>query len=180
MKYSIKEISDTLGKNPDEGFRMLVNSFMEPVYHHVRRLVENHADAQDITQETFVKAYRSIGNLREYKSLPSWIMRIATNEALRFMQRNREHHLPIDDAENAEMQSLAADEYFYYSDLEAVKLQKAIHTLPPKQQAAFNLRYYDDLNYDEIADILGSSPQSVKVNYNIAKQKIIDYMNRED
>ena len=75
MKYSIKEISDTLGKNPDEGFRMLVNSFMEPVYHHVRRLVENHADAKDITQETFVKAYRSIGSLREYSATENIIVR---------------------------------------------------------------------------------------------------------
>ena len=180
MRHSIEEIGRQLKKQPDEGFRLLVNSFMEPVYHHVRRLVETHADAQDITQETFIKAYRSIGNLREVKSLPSWLMRIATNEALRFMQRNREHLLSIDCPESGEAQTLFADEYIDYSDLEAVKLQKAIHTLPPKQQAAFNLKYYDDLSYEEIAEIIHSSPQSVKVNYNIAKQKIIDYMNKND
>lgn len=178
MRHSTEEISRQLKKHPDEGFRMLVNSFMEPIYHHVRRLVEVHADAQDITQETFIKAYRSIDSLRDVKSLPSWLMRIATNEALRFMQRNHERHIPLDDSASAEALSLAADEYIDYSDLEAVRLQKAIHTLPPKQQAAFNLRYYDDLNYDEIADILESSPQSVKVNYNIAKQKVIDHMNK--
>lgn len=82
MRHSTEEISRQLKKHPDEGFRMLVNSFMEPIYHHVRRLVEVHADAQDITQETFIKAYRSIDSLRDVKSLPSWLMRIATNEEI--------------------------------------------------------------------------------------------------
>lgn len=180
MKYSTEEIAKELQRDPDSGFRMLVASFMEPVYHHVRRLVNVHADAEDITQETFLKAYRSLGNLREIKSLPAWLIRIATNEALRHLQKQRDTGIPIDSPEASGAMQLKADEYFDYSDLEAVKLQKAIHTLPPKQQAAFNLRYYDDLSYEEIAEITGSTPQNVKVNYHIAKNKIIGLMTEDD
>lgn len=176
MRHSVKEIAEQLEKNPDNGFRLLVNSFMEPVYNHVRRLVVNHADAQDITQETFVKAYKAIDGIREIKSLPAWLMRIATNEALRFMQRQKEQHVALDDPDSAEAYQLAADEYFDYSDAEAVKLQEAIHALPPKQQAVFNLRYYDDLNYEEIASILETTPQNVKVNYHHAKNKVVELL----
>lgn len=176
MKHSVDDIAKELQRNPDNGFRMLVASFTQPVYNHVRRLVTVHADAEDITQETFIKAYRSIGNLREAGSLPAWMMRIATNEALRHLQRDNRLSVPIDSPEANEAQSLAADEYFDYTDIEAVRLQEAIKTLPPKQQAAFNLRYYDDMSYEEIASVMETSPQNAKVNYHIAKKKIIDIM----
>ncbi|MBD5225934.1 MAG: sigma-70 family RNA polymerase sigma factor [Bacteroidales bacterium] len=180
MRHSIEEITDQLKKNPDNGFRLLVNSFMEPVYNHIRRLVVNHADAQDITQETFVKAYKGIDGIREIKSLPAWLMRIATNEALRFLQRQKEQHVALDDPDNTEAYQLAADEYFDYSDAEAVKLQNAIHTLPPKQQAVFNLRYFDDISYEEIASILDTTPQNVKVNYHHAKNKVVELLSSMD
>lgn len=179
MKHTIEEIVEQLEKDREKGFRMLVNSFMQPVYHHIRRLVVSHDDAQDVAQETFVKVFKSLPSLRDTKSLPSWIMRIATNEALRFLQNEKNRALP-DPQQPEEAAAIPADEYFDYSDLEAVKLQKAIHALPPKQQAVFNLKYYDDLTYEEIGKITDTSPQTAKVNYHFAKKKIIEIMSADD
>ena len=106
----------------------------------------------------------------------AWVYRIATNEALRLLNRYRDDRVSLNDSVD-ELDSLIADEYVDYSDLEVVKLQKAILTLPTKQQLAFNLRYYDDLGYDEIAGIIGSTADGVKSSYHIAKDKIIKYMN---
>ena len=106
----------------------------------------------------------------------AWIYRIATNEALRILERRRGERFSLDDPK-AGTSSLMADDYLDYSDLEAVKLQKAILSLPTKQQLAFNLRYYDELSYDEIAVVTNTTPANVKANYHIAKEKIIKYMN---
>lgn len=109
-------------------------------------------------------------------SFRSWIYRIATNEALRLLSQRRNDRVPLDDSP-VELNSMMADEYVDYSDLETVRLQQAILALPTKQQLAFNLRYYNELGYDEIADITGSTSENVKSNYHIAKEKIIKYMN---
>lgn len=178
MTYTAEEIKEQLRTDPDKGFRMLVSSFMQPVYNNVRRLVVNHDDAQDVTQETFVKIFKALPGIGEVQSLPAWIMKIATNEALRFLQteKARTQATRLDAEEGVD---LPADEYFDYSDIEAVKLQKAIHCLPPKQQAVFNLKYYDDLSYEEIGQITDCSPQTAKVNYHFAKKKIIELMSAE-
>ena len=151
----------------------------EPVYWHVRRLVGSHADAEDVVQETFIKVYQSLSTLRDNSALKAWLYKIATNEALSHLRRNQNGHVSIDDSA-PDLLALKADEYFDYSDLEAVKLQSAINSLPPKQRVAFNLRYYDDLSYDEIADVTDSTAGNVKVNYHLAKNKIIEYMNSHD
>lgn len=118
-------------------------------------------------------------DLRDDDSLKSWVYRIATNEALRHLRKNSLESYPIDDAP-AGLLELRADEYTDYSDLEAVKLQKAINSLPEKQRVAFNLRYYDELSYEEIAEITGSTPASAKVSYHIAKNRVINFMNNHD
>lgn len=170
-----RNIIAEIRKEPDKGFRLLMAKFNEPVYWHIRRLVVSHNDAQDITQETFIRIFRSFKQLRDDCSLQAWIYRIATNEALRFLERRKEDQYSLDDVANS-LNKMMADEYVDYSDLEAVRLQKAILSLPTKQQLAFNMRYYDELGYDEIAEIIGSSASAVKVNYHIAKDKIISYM----
>ena len=176
MSTTDNDIINAIGKNPEKGFRMLVKKYMQPVYWHIRRLVVAHADAQDASQETFIRVYRSFSSLRDTKAFAAWIYRIATNEALRLLNRYRDDRVSLNDSVD-ELDSLIADEYVDYSDLEVVKLQKAILTLPTKQQLAFNLRYYDDLGYDEIAGIIGSTADGVKSSYHIAKDKIIKYMN---
>lgn len=171
-----RKLAMMTGNEPEKGFRLLMAEYRDAVYWHIRRLVVNHEDAQDATQETFVRIFRSLPGFRGTCSLRSWIYRIATNEAHRVMNRSRP---PLTSLDNnpAELNCIATDEYVNYSDLEAVRLQKAILSLPAKQQLAFNLRYYDGLGYNEIAEITGSTTDSAKSNYHIAKEKIIRYMN---
>ncbi|MDB0680554.1 sigma-70 family RNA polymerase sigma factor [Bacteroides fragilis] len=163
-------------KDPGKGFRCLMAKYKEVVYWHIRRLVVAHEDAQDATQETFVRIFRSLSSFKGECSFRSWIYRIATNEALRILDQRRDDRMSLDDSP-VELNSMLADEYVDYSDLEAVRLQQAILALPTKQQLVFNLRYYNDLGYDEIAGIIGSTADSAKSNYHIAKEKIIKYMN---
>lgn len=170
-----KEIISIMTENPENGFRLLMAKYKETVYWHIRRLVVSHADAQDATQETFVRIFRSFSQFKGECSLASWVYRIATNEALRLLSRHHDGRVSLDST-NEELNKMMADDYVDYSDLEAVELQKAILALPTKQQLAFNLRYYNELGYDEIAEIIGSTADNVKSNYHIAKEKIIRYM----
>lgn len=167
----------SIKSNVEYGFKILMEQFREPVYWHIRRLVVYHSDAQDATQETFIRVFRSIDNFRGDSSLKSWIYRIATNEAMRLIEKRHDDYLSIDD-ENSEVLQLMADEYVDYEDVEAVKFQNAILSLPIKQQLAFNMRYYDEMEYDEIAKAIGSTMSSVKASYHIAKKKIIQFMNK--
>ena len=176
VSRSDDDIVSALRENVEKGFKMLMTKYKETIYWHIRRLVVSYDDAQDATQETFVRIFRSLDSFRGECAFSSWIYRIATNEALRIIERRKSETMSLDDP-NTGINGMAAEEYVDYSDLEAVKLQKAILSLPTKQQLAFNLRYYDELGYDEIAQISGSTPANVKSNYHIAKEKIIKYMN---
>lgn len=170
-----RELVAIVVKEPEKGFRWLMMKYKEPVYWHIRRLVVNHEDAQDATQETFVRIFRSLSDFKRECSFRSWIYRIATNEALRLLSQRRNERVPLEDS--LILNTMMADEYVDYSDLEAIRLQQAILSLPTKQQLAFNLRYYNELGYDEIAAITGSTINSAKSSYHIAKEKIIKYMN---
>lgn len=178
--FSDNNILDALGYDSEEGFRMLLKSYKEPVYWHIRRITVSHHDAEDALQETFLRVFRSIGSLKKDVPLAAWIFKIATNEAIRQCEKRKAYICSLDDDGAPEAVSVPADEYFDYSDLEAVKLQKAILSLPPKQQLAFNLRYYDEFDYATIAQITESSVNNVKANYHAAKEKIIRYMNTHD
>lgn len=169
------DILSALKEDTERGFRLLMAKYKEAVYWHIRRLVVLHADAQDASQETFVRIFRSFRQFKGECSFAVWIYRIATNEALRILKQRREGRLSLDDPE-AGADLLRADGYVDFNDLEAVKLQKAILSLPTKQQLVFNLRYYNELGYDEIATITGSTADSAKANYHIAKEKIVKYV----
>ena len=179
MSINDNGIIDTLKESPERGFRMLMMKYQEPLYWHIRRLVVSHDDAQDAAQETFVRIYRSFDQYRGDCSFRSWIYRIATNEALRIISKRRQEVVSLESAATG-VQFIAGDNYIDYDDKVAVKLQKAILTLPPKQQLAFNLRYYDELAFDEIARIADSTPSSIKASYHVAKEKIVMYMNSND
>ena len=143
-------------------------------------MVVNHEDAQDAAQETFVRIFRSFHQLGETSSLKAWIYRIATNEALRLLGKSHGGIVLSLDEATADIVNAKADEYFDDSDTLVARLQQAILHLPAKQQLAFNLRYYDELSYDEIAEVAGSTSASMKVSYNIAKGKIIKFMQSND
>ena len=159
---------------------MLLQRYQQPVYWHVRRMVVAHDDAEDATQETFLRVFRSFAQYDEHLSLAAWIFRIATNEALRILGKPKgEAQVSLDEASD-DLFDLKADDYVDYSHAEAVKLQKAILSLPAKQQIAFNLRYYDDMSYDDITLVTGSTAANVKANYHIAKEKIVNYLKTND
>jgi len=166
------DIIEAIDRNRDHGFRMLVGKYSERLYWHIRRMVHSHADAQDISQEVFVRIFRSIDRLRQPETLRGWMYRIATNEVLRHIERRHEMFTSLDSALD-----VASDEYIDYTDLEAIQLKKAIDTLPPKQRITFNLRYYDELEYDEIAATLDTTVSTARANYHNAKERIIQYMN---
>lgn len=182
MKPSLSDIKilNTIRHNPDEGFRLLLGCYKEPVYWHIRRITVHHQDAEDALQETFLRVFRNIGKFKSEMSLAAWIFRIASNEALRLRDSRLPLLLPLDDGGGTASDTLRADEYTDYSDLETVKLQRAILSLPPKQQLAFNLRYYDEFDYATIARITDSTVAGVKANYHEAKEKIIRFMNSHD
>lgn len=179
MQIDDNDIYTSMRRNPESGIRMVMQKYGEPVYWHARRLLVSHDDAQDAVQETFIKVFRSFHSLKEAKALRSWIYRIATNEALRFIERNKTPRLLTESIDDSATDIAAAD-YTDYTDLEAVKLQKAILSLPPKQQATFNMRYYDEMEYQQIAEAMETTVSTVKVNYHLAKEKIIKYMNSNE
>lgn len=179
MQIDDNDIYTSMHRNPESGIRMVMRKYGEPVYWHARRLLVSHDDAQDAVQETFIKVFRSFHSLKEAKALRSWIYRIATNEALRTIERNKTPRLLTESIDDSATDIAAAD-YTDYTDLEAVKLQKAILSLPPKQQATFNMRYYDEMEYPQIAEAMETTVSTVKVNYHLAKEKIIRYMNSND
>jgi RNA polymerase sigma-70 factor (ECF subfamily) len=174
------QIISQIRENTEKGFRLLMAKYKEPVYWHIRRLVVSHTDAQDATQDTFLRIFRSFSQYSGEGSFRAWIFRIATNEALRLLGRNQgKATLSLDEAPLVAL-TMVADSYFDFGNTEAIKLQKAITALPAKQQLAFNLHYYDEMSYREIAEATGSTEATVKVNYHFAKEKIIKYMNSND
>ncbi|MBQ6653681.1 MAG: RNA polymerase sigma factor [Prevotella sp.] len=175
MSKNDKDIIATMREDAEIGLRLLMARYREPLYWHIRRLVVRHDDAQDAAQNTFIRIFRSFSQYNGNHSLTAWIYRIATNEALRLIERRGNDTMPLEKVSKAE-----AENYIDYSDLETVRLQKAILTLPPKQQLTFNLRYYDEMDYGEIAAIADTTPASAKANYYHAKEKIIKYMQSSD
>ena len=179
MTIEDKDIIRAVREKSERGFRLLMQKYKQPIYWHIRRLVVAHDDAQDATQETFIRIFRSFDKFRDENSFRGWMFRIATNEALRLIESRKQGAVSLEENESNANRIMASD-YVDFTDLETVKLQKAIHSLPTKQQAAFNLRYYEELSYEEIAEATDSTASSVKANYHIAKEKIIKYMNSND
>lgn len=179
MMIEDKDIVRAIREKSEMGFRLLMQKYKQPIYWYIRRLVVAHDDAQDATQEAFIRIFRSFDKFRDDNSLRGWIFRIATNEALRLIDSRKQEQISLEEDKNG-ANHIMADNYVDYSDLEVVKLQKAILSLSTKQQATFNLRYYDELSYKEIAEAISSTPSAAKMNFHIAKEKIIKYMNSND
>ncbi|MGL5683947.1 MAG: RNA polymerase sigma factor [Marinifilaceae bacterium] len=176
MSTTDKEIINAIKHNLEQGFRLLMSKYKEAIYWHIRRIVISHIDAQDATQEAFIRIFRALNQFNSNSSIKTWIYKIATNEALRILSKYKEPIVSLD-CTTLVINNIKADEYVDYSDLEGIKLQKAISLLPTKQQITFNLRYYDEMEYDEIAKITDTSSASAKANYHFAKEKIVHYMN---
>lgn len=163
-------------KTRAKAFEILVDSYQKRLYWHIRRIVISHDDADDILQETFIKIFRSIENFRSESSLFSWIYRIATNQALDFLKkRASERNCSIEDLQYDRSSHLEADIYFEGDEIQR-KFQKAIATLPEKQQLVFNMKYFQEMKYEEISEILDTSVGALKASYHHAVQKIKNYL----
>jgi RNA polymerase sigma-70 factor, ECF subfamily len=156
----------------ERGFRLLMAEYKERLYWHVRRIVLVHSDADDVLQNTFIKIYKGIAQFEGKSKLYTWLYRIATNEAISFLQNKQRHATAsLDDSANTLSMRLTADAWFEGDDIQ-VKLQKAIAQLPDKQKLVFNLRYYDEMPYEEMATMLGTSVGALKASYHHAAKKI--------
>ena len=171
------KIRQVYASDPKKGLKMLMDNFQVPIYNYIRRLVVSHEDAEDVLQEVFIRVYRNLGQFRGESSLSTWIYRIATNESLRLLNRRKdEEAIPAEEVQEELIGKLKASDYIDYENELAVKFQEAILSLPEKQRLIFNLRYYDELDYEEISRILDSKVDTLKVNYHYAKEKIKEYI----
>lgn len=162
-------------RHPQEcrkAFNEVVRIYSEPVYWQIRRMVESHEDASDILQNTFMKAWQSIENFRGDAKLSTWLYRIALNESITFLSKERKRqNVSIDDEESHLVNLVEADEWVDGDEL-ALALRKAIATLPEKQRMVFNMKYYDDMKYEQMSEILGTSVGALKASYHLAVKKI--------
>jgi RNA polymerase sigma factor (sigma-70 family) len=155
---------------------MLVRAYQQRVYWHVRKMVIDHDDADDITQEVFIKIHKAIETFREDSQLFTWIYRIATNECLNFLNKKRRRFfLPIEDI-SIQLSSKIDSSNDISGDEIQKKLQKALLQLPDKQRLVFNMRYYDDLSYEDMSEITSTSVGALKASYHHAVKKIEDYL----
>ncbi len=177
-QYTDEELLEMFieGDNPNYAFNLIVRKYQESVYWHIRRLVITHEDANDIVQDVFVKAWRGLHKFRRDAGLYTWLYRIATNEALSFLKKKkRRMFLSMMDAGKQLEDSLEADVYYQGDDLQR-KVHKAILSLPEKQRAVFNLRYYDEMKYEDMTRVLNTSVGALKASYHHAVKKIEKYI----
>ena len=160
-------------------FSVIVNRYSQQIYWHIRRMVLSHDDANDLVQNTFIKAWTSIDNFRGDSKISTWLYRIAINETLNFLGKNKNNTVSINSPEGAIAEQLESDIHFNGERADAL-LQEAIHRLPEKQRLAFNMKYYEEMKYEEMSEILGTSVGALKASYHIAVKKIEDYINSQD
>ena len=170
------KIRETCQANPEKGFRMLVEKYQSSIYWHIRRMVISHEDAEDVLQETFIRIFRYLNEFRAESSLSTCIYRIATNVCYRFLDKKKETTVSTEEVQADLMNKLMASEYVDYDNEMEVKFQQALLTLPEKQRLVFNLRYYDELSYEDISRITDTKVDTLKANYHFAKEKIKKYM----
>lgn len=157
-------------------FTCLVEKYQQQVYRLVRRMVIDHDDADDLVQEIFIKVYNNLENFQGESQLFTWMYRIATNECLRFLDKKRKRYfLPIADVNSELAHKLESSQYVNGDEIQ-LKLQKAVLTLPDKQRAVFHMKYYENLKYETIAEITGTSIGSLKASYHHAVKKIEDIL----
>lgn len=157
-------------------FNQLVRKYQRQVYWHVRKMVVSHDDADDLTQDVFIKVWNHLEGFRADASLYTWIYRIATNECLTWLKsKRRKFLLPLNDSTAELGAQLEADESLAGDEIE-LKLQKAILTLPDKQRLVFNLRYYDEMPYEQMAEVTGTSVGALKASYHHAVKKVESQM----
>jgi RNA polymerase sigma-70 factor (ECF subfamily) len=165
-------------KTQNEAYRRLIHTYQKPLYFHIRSIVLNHDDTDDVLQNTFVKVFRHLKDFKQESKLSTWMYRIATNESLTFIaQRAKKNHTTSLEYQVKTVENLKADVYFEGNEIE-LKLQKALATLPEKQALVFKMKYFQDLKYEELSEILGTSVGALKASYHFAVKKIETYLEK--
>ena len=165
----------------EEAFRLLLKKYQQKIYWHVRRMVIDHDDADDVVQDIFVKIWKNLGNFREDSQLYTWLYRIATNECITFLNKKKQkQNVSLDDDTTAYLAETLADGNYFNGDKAQMKLQQALLTLPEKQKLVFNMKYFEDMKYEEISDVLGTSVGALKASYHLAVKKIEAFFNNHD
>lgn len=163
-----------------ETFTEVISLFSEPLYWQIRRMVQSHDDTNDLLQNTFMKAWSSIDNFRGDAKLSTWLYKIAINESITFLARERKRlSISLDEQEAGLINTIEADTDIDGERL-ALRLREAIATLPEKQRLIFNMKYYDEMKYDDISEILGTSVGALKASYHLAVKKIEQYFDTHD
>lgn len=158
-----------------EAFNEVMTLYSEPLYWQIRRMVQDHDDANDLLQNTFLKAWQSIENFRGDARLSTWLYKIAINESITFLARERKRKgLSLDDQEAELINTIAADPDID-GDALALELRKAVATLPEKQRLVFNMKYFDEMKYEDMSNILGTSVGALKASYHLAVKKIENF-----
>ncbi len=166
----VKRLQDP--KQCRQAFNEIIRTYSEPLYWQIRRMVMNHDDANDLLQNTFLKAWTSIDNFRGDAKLSTWLYKIAINESITFINKEKQkQNISIDEDDSFLANSLESDEWFD-GDEAKLLLQKAIATLPEKQRLIFNMKYFDEMKYEDMSEILGTSVGALKASYHHAVKKI--------
>jgi RNA polymerase sigma factor (sigma-70 family) len=166
-------------KNPETrnyAFNLLVREYQKRLYWHIRKILIDHDDTDDVLQNVFIKVWKNLDNFKGDSLLYTWLYRIATNESITFLnQKKKRASVPLDEASTFLAANLESDHYFKGDEIQA-KLQKAILTLPDKQRLVFNMKYFDEIKYEAMSEILGTSVGALKSSYHIAVKKIEEYL----
>ncbi len=166
--YSDKELLEMFrnGETRNFAFNLIVNKYQERLYWHIRKIVVGHDDADDVIQNTFIKVWGGLETFREESQLFTWLYRIATNEVLTFLRKSKSaNQMPLEER-------LDADPEYFNGDQLQKALQQAILRLPPKQRLVFNMRYFDEIRYQDMSRILGTSEGALKASYHLAAAKV--------
>jgi RNA polymerase sigma factor (sigma-70 family) len=170
----------TVEKTKQEAFNLLLNKYQQKIYWHIRRMAVNHDDTDDLVQDVFIKVWKNLDHFRNDSQLYTWIYRIATNESITFLNKQKQkNNTPLDEVSSELAESLVEPSYFNGNDIQ-LKLQRAVLTLPEKQRLIFNMKYFDDLKYEEISQILGTTVGALKASFHIAVKKIEAFMLNDD
>jgi len=185
MSVQVVEDAEILSKFQDEktrneAFNLLLKKYQQKIYWHIRRMVIDHDDADDIAQDVFVKVWKNLPTFRADAQLYTWMYRIATNECITFLNKKKaKNNVSLDDVDSTLGDTLAASSYFD-GDKAQRKLQEAILTLPDKQRLVFNMKYYEDMKYEEISDVVGTSVGALKASFHLAVKKIEVFLLSKD
>ncbi|MEO5775894.1 MAG: sigma-70 family RNA polymerase sigma factor, partial [Flavobacterium sp.] len=163
-------------KTQNAAFQKLLRDYQRPLYNHIRSIVLNHDDADDVLQNTFVKVFQYLKDFKGESKLFSWMYRIATNEAITFINQKAKRNGTTSEAMQTRIvDNLKAETYFDGNEIQ-IKLQKAVSLLPEKQQLVFKMKYYEELKYEELSEILGTSVGALKASYHHAVKKIEEFI----